>query len=231
MKTVEQLTKDQETIHEQIENLAITHHLKKSPIYDGVGNISEYLKSPMKIMWILKEAYDINNGDGDWEAYNQFNCEESCRIPTYRGMANVMYGFLNDIYYEDQDFPKMNIQMLNLLNSIAYINVNKMPAIQETKSNDSNMRQNYELWKDIINIQINEYAPDVIIFAGTFKYFYNPSNMEYKECFENIAMSSKKAIVYHHNGKWLISVNHPSRYGEVYIDTLIDALKYVKERL
>lgn len=231
MKTVEQLTKDQETIHEQIENLAITHHLKKSPIYDGVGNISEYLKSPMKIMWILKEAYDINNGDGDWEAYNLFNCEESCRIPTYRGMANVMYGFLNDIYYEDQDFPKMNIQMLNLLNSIAYINVNKMPAIQETKSNDSNMRQNYELWKDIINIQINEYAPDVIIFAGTFKYFYNPSNMEYKECFENIAMPSKKAIVYHNNGKWLISVNHPSINGEVYIDTLIDALKYVKERL
>ena len=238
MNTIEQLTYAQEKIHEQINFISKSHNLKQEPIYDGVGSIAEYLKSPMKIMWVLKEAYDMdtdgNIGNGDWIDYNLFNEEESCNIKTYRGMAYVMYGFYNDIYWGDSRFPKMNIQMLKLLNSTAYININKMPANQQTKSNDSDMRLHYNMWKNIINNQIHEYAPDVIIFAGTFKFFYNPTELknDLKECFENTDMSiNKKALIYKHNDQWMISVHHPCMYGEVYIDTLIDALKYVKDRI
>ena len=236
MKSVEELTKAQNDLIDEIQTFAESNNLASEeicPIYDGVADIEAYLKSSLKIMWILKESYDDDGGGwylGDvWDGEKKE--KDSWKNQTWKGMSYALYGFRNNLYWSELPAIRQNKNMLDELKSIAYINMSKMPGTRQTS--DTQARLYYNTWKDIIYKQINLYEPDVIVFGGTFKFFYNPSELETskQECIENTdANKNTRAIIYKYNGKWLISTQHPSRYGEVYIDCLIDALKYVENR-
>ncbi|MBR5958459.1 MAG: hypothetical protein IKZ99_08855 [Salinivirgaceae bacterium] len=233
MKSIEELTKAQNDLIDEIQAFAESKKLVTEdicPIYDGVADIDAYLKSSLKIMWILKNAYDANDGNnnpngGGWYLKDVLDSS----VQTWRGMAYAIYGFRNDLDWGALPAISQNKKIIDEIKSVAYININKMPGLKSIS--DSEALYCYNLWKDILNKQIDVYEPDVIIFGGTFRFFYNSDELESskQECFENLdSKADKKAIVYKYNGKWLISVHHPSRYGGVYIDTLIDALNYVK---
>lgn len=44
----------------------IAEHFKREPIFDGIVDEEQYLKSNIKLMWILKEA-NSSGEEGAWD--------------------------------------------------------------------------------------------------------------------------------------------------------------------
>ncbi len=237
------LTKKQEKLHDEIEEICKKNGLMKKrlkPIYDGVGDITIYEKSKLKVMWILKEAYDKdkkgNIGNGGWNTYDCFEAEkikDSCKILTFKRMAYIMYGFN---HYEEYDKPKTSIytalpniskpenqkELMRELAGIAYININKMPS--GTRSSDSAIRESYGIWGDLIKKQIETYNPDVIILGGTEKFL---------RFLERAKKIEKDFPVYEKDERYFISVYHPAQTTmsvDDYVNLVINSLKKVEKR-
>ena len=228
--TVEFLKQAQDKIWRDMEEHAKELGYKETePIYDGICDLSGYLNSKHKIMWILKEPNGQLGNDmlekGGWiipdESFT--DPEETASQPTWQVIIYAMYGYLNSLMYDDMDYIHNKIEMAKVMQSIAYLNVSKMPGYN--KSIKSHIEQCYTQWKPILNKQIETYAPDVIIFGNTFDHFKND--------FENRGLEKIGNIpgwidVYKSGQLFLFDAYHPSRKGRDYVNTLIEALnKYL----
>ena len=228
--TVEFLKQAQDKIWRDMEKHAKELGYKETePIYDGICDLSGYLNSKHKIMWILKEPNGQLGNDilekGGWiipdESFT--DPEETASQPTWQVIIYAMYGYLNSLMYDDMDYIHNKIEMAKVMQSIAYLNVSKMPGYN--KSTKSHIEQCYTQWKPILNKQIETYAPDVIIFGNTFDHFKND--------FENRGLEKIGNIpgwidVYKSGQLFLFDAYHPSRKGRDYVNTLIEALnKYL----
>jgi hypothetical protein len=229
--TLEELTQAQKKLHEEIQQFAEKHCLANDnicPIYDGVENIEAYLKSPLKIMWLLKEPYDEDGGG--WNISAAYKNEAGKKKATYRRMAAATFGFTNNMYYEQIRKMSGEIDIFPSLDSIAYINLSKMPGNNRTSS--ASAKAYYTLWKDILHKQINVYNPDVIIFGGTMNFFeFSKEPHLFDTYFNSDVNPDCKAKIYQHENRWSISIYHPSAIvsDEVYIDLLIDSLKTIQK--
>ena len=229
--TVEELTQAQKELHDEIQHFAEKHCSANEnlwPIYDGVKNIDAYLKSPLKIMWILKEPYDEDGGG--WEISAAYKNEDGRKKATYRRMAASTYGFINNIYYDDLVKVKDKESIFSALDSIAYINLSKMPG--NNRTTNTSAKAYYKLWKDFLHKQIRIYNPNVIIFGGTMDYFEFDNEPQLFDTYFNSDVNPEcKAKIYQHESRWLISIYHPSAIvsDEVYIDLLIDSLKTINK--
>ena len=195
------------------------------PIYDGVCDLDGYLSSKPKVMWMLKEPNgQIEGGEleeGGWsipdEAFT--NLEVIASQPTWQVIIYVMYGYQNGLKYDDMDYIHNKIEMAKVMQSIAYLNVSKMPGYN--KSVKSNIEQRYTQWKPILNKQIETYAPDIIIFGNTFDHFKNDFKIRGLEKIGNIP---GWIDVYKSGQLIILDAYHPSRKGRDYVNTLIEAL-------
>lgn len=233
--TIEELTQAQEKLHEEITAIAKNKKLYANPykpIYDGVGNIPAYINSPLRIMWILKESYDRdkqgNIGFGDWCVYEPFYADDAWTIMTYKALTYILYGYKNNLSWETLPNIRDHKDLIKILDSVAYINLNKMPAKQHSQSYDYDIYEQYLIWKEIINKQINVYSPDVIIMGGTKRFFDFGEN---KLSLVKTLGEVKKVEIYKYGNQWLLSAHHPSRYTGEYIDGLIDALHFVSQQI
>ncbi|MDE6256447.1 MAG: hypothetical protein K2M39_09675 [Muribaculaceae bacterium] len=152
---------------------------KIEPIYDGVCDIELYLKSPTKIMWVLKEAYDDFNESGEpcgggWYIYEEWNNKAKINsVTSNRSWQPIMYvlkaladgGTWDDLSWIRDEREKY----LEVLKACAYVNINKLPAGKTS----GDLTEKFKVWEDIINAQIIAYKPDVIIFGNTYGYFSN----------------------------------------------------------
>lgn len=238
--TAGELLKEQERLHQKIDEIATKFHLLESgkeTIKDGVNDIPAYVASPIKLMWILKEPWEVDDdgevGNGGWNLYSLFDSIEAWRIKTYKAMAYVKYGMENNVYWEDMQQIKKDASLIHILKNIAYLNINKMPAA--TASPDDHMWECTKIWKPLVEEQISVYNPDVIIYGGTANFLMPHSELSEDKCIKKVYNegwhSEIRASVYRYNGRWIITARHPSRYNEVYIDTLIGAIQYVKEQI
>ncbi len=232
MKTIEELTKAQTELREEIQHLAeekCSASENLCPIYDGVEDIKAYLNSPLKIMWILKEPYDSDGGG--WNISEAYKNKEGRKKATYRRMAASTYGFMNNKYYEDIKKLGATIDIFSALDSIAYINISKMPGNNRTSATSA--KAYYNIWKDFLWKQIDIYNPDVIIFGGTMDFFeFKQSPVLYKTYYNEDVNPDCKARIFKCENKWLISVYHPSSIvsDEVYVDSIIDSLLEIKRQ-
>lgn len=137
------------------------------PICDGVCDIETYVRSTPRIMWILKEPYDDNGGGFSIPG----ELDDALKDPTYKltitqkKIIYVMEGIRNGETYDDMHWY-YEPEMLEHLRNIAYINLSKMPGL----SYSGDMTEKYNLWKDIVQEQIEVYDPEVIICGGTAKW-------------------------------------------------------------
>lgn len=220
-----ELNKRQQEIWKEMEKLAKElENGNRLPIYDGVCDLDGYLSSKPKIMWILKEP----NGQtekgiekGGWAIPEESftNLEKTAGQPTWQVMIYVMYGYQNGLKYDDMDYIHNKIEMAKVMQSIAYLNVSKMPGYN--KSVKSNIEQRYTQWKPILNKQIETYAPDLIIFGNTFDHFKNDFKIRGLEKIGNIP---GWIDVYKSGQLIILDAYHPSRKGRDYVNTLIEAL-------
>ncbi len=201
------------------------------PIYDGICDINNYINSPLKIMWILKEAYSVdkdgNNTGGGWDIYQDWdNIDVIKRNQTWRVMAKILYGINTGSQYDEM--PPINEDMLNSLKASVYINVNKMPGGTTTKKS---LKKEYQIWEDILFEQIDGYKPDVIIFGNTYNIFRS-SRLDNSERVdnsgENIAPIYKTS-----DGILLVDTFHPKQTQykqEQYINSIINNIRNVTKQ-
>jgi hypothetical protein len=159
-------------------DIKIRNHFKpfegpnKLLITDGIVNMDQYFNSPIKIMWILKEPYDLGNSlGGGWcmrEGLNgkRANGENKDSHTTWHPITYVTYGILNN-YCRYEKMPKINadVSMNSYLRKIAFINVNKLPA--NTTTNSRLLSSTYQMNKEILIEQINTYKPNIVIGGST----------------------------------------------------------------
>lgn len=227
----EELKQQQELIEKEIYDLAEQLGLSNDdcqPITDGVCSIDSYLKSHPKVMWILKEPWDdIEDGKpvgGYWSIPNDcFAVKDNIWSQrTWQPIIYIMYGYLHNMMWQDMNWIHDNKKMADVMKDIAYINVSKMPGY--SRSTWSNINKCYNIWKPILDKQIEIYSPDVIICAGTFSHF--------KDDFKNVGLqqlnSAKSLINYFKSGnRIIIDTYHPLQTQidrGSYIDSVIEVL-------
>ncbi|HBR11872.1 MAG TPA: hypothetical protein DD740_06645 [Chryseobacterium sp.] len=144
-------------------------------IIDGIINPIEYYKKDnIKILWILKEGnVDINDYNKKRNICEEFKNGEHIKnarsIATFRKIIYASYWIFNREMNWDEIPCSNDLECYNIVNNIAYININKYPA--GNKSYDSELYKIYEKEKkDLLN-QIENINPEVIIFGNTFKFF------------------------------------------------------------
>lgn len=134
--------------------------IMKNTINDGIIDEETFKKESVKILFVLKEAYDKNIGgdftkEGGWslpELINKMIKDFTLtQIPTFNGL------FLFSAQYFQSD-------SLEVIKKIAYINIIKKSGISKTNSKE--LKSTFNENKKILLTQIHEIKPNVIIFAG-----------------------------------------------------------------
>lgn len=149
----------------------------RQAIVDGIMCFNIWSTSQIRILWVLKEAYDEIKDDKPWgggwplrEILTAPNAYERIKpsIQTWNQVAYVSYGILNG-FKTDRKIPsisKDDYSVLSILKKIAVINLSKLPGPK--KSDRTQIENAYNANQDIIHKQFEEYKPNVIIFGNTF---------------------------------------------------------------
>lgn len=213
------------------------------PIYDGVGSPEKYSSSKIKVMWVLKEAYDDFDEfgapkGGGWEVYEQWGDESKLKeVTSVRSWQPIMY--VLRALFEDKNWDDIawirdeREEYVEALRSCAYININKMPAGKTS----GDLSESFNIWCDVINAQILAYAPDVIIFGNTMSYFQDQSYMnkyertEYHDL-EGVAPAGIATIG--NKRTLLINAYHPNQKSitrQEYVDSILAAIRLHYDKL
>lgn len=237
-KQIEEITKEQAKLHDEINELAVQNGLCTEdigPIRDGVADIELYLQSSPRVMWVLKEPYDGFKDDGSPSEgdYTLMEDLKKCRDsqlntmpPTIQRVIYSTYGIFTGYEYDDMGWY-YNPETYKYLFQIAYINLSKMPAFP--KSGD--MTSKYNTWRKIVLKQIDLFQPNVIIFGGTFRYIKEDLGIDDS----NLIPSKEdwKLNVYKQNGKLYIDTYHPGvrKSPRTYVNKLVNIINELKKRI
>ncbi len=211
------------------------------PIYDGIGDFDAYSSAEVKVMWVLKEAYDdfdelgIPKGGG-WEVYEQWGdstkLKEVTSVRSWQPIMYVLRALSEDKNWDDIAWIRDEREKyVEALRSCAYININKMPA----KKQSGDLTDAFNTWSDIINAQICAYAPDVIIFGNTMHYFGNQCYMiNSSDCDGVKGITDVKISTIGDKPTLLINAYHPNQKAitrQEYVDTLLFSIRSNIEKL
>ena len=222
----EDLKQKQEELFEQIKRHADLLGLSGRnwhPIQDGVYNVEEYLKAPIRIMWVMKEAYDGedekgNPCGGEWSIFDII--DEGKPFPkSWSNIIYTTYGIFKGWNKIDMYSIAEDPSMKKVMEQIAYVNLNKMPA--HKTSSDESLEKCYSQWRSILNAQIELYKPEAIIFGNTFKYFKDDliGTDEIQPLLDNVGRNTQ---LYIKNGEKLVDACHPAAIGvSNYVDSII----------
>ena len=178
MKLIEikDLEKKQETIEQEICRIAEENNLSNKniePIYDGVGDLEQFLLSPLNTSVILKEPYekidDLRNpsGGGYSLVRDSFMKNTKWILPTYQRIIYIMYGVKNNLYWKTMDYIRDNPDMGKVLRELPWINLSKMPYQPQSKTKKVESEYN-NFWKQIVKSQLDLYNSKILLFGGTF---------------------------------------------------------------
>lgn len=150
----------------------ITEQIKgigESIVIDGVVDIDCYQKSPLKVMWILKET----NSEGGWSIVD--NYKDPKWLTAYNGLMSIRriiyasYGINHPEIKDWKDFPwSFEEECQTSLRNIAFVNINKLPG--SSVANDYEIQDAYNKNRALLKLQFDTYNPDVVIFGNTLKY-------------------------------------------------------------
>ena len=225
----------EERINKHAEELGLTKY-KLKPITDGVSDISGYLASDSKIMWILKEPWGNITPTGivrsfdDWSSFpDLFQNDDIWHDERmWQVMIQVTYAIHNKKKWTELKYIENNQEMIDELKKIAYINLSKMPGKKDSPAN--HLKECYPKWKDITLDQIKLYNPDIIIFGNTFDFFKEdlkitttPKRTTSRRWYTNL---------YKENNRIYIDAYHPSRKGgedgsHDYVTSIVNAVRKI----
>lgn len=153
---------------------------KRSPIGDGVFHFEGYLKSKVKILWLMKEPYDTHKGEsvedretGGWyfagsDMYTKrkFGRDRTTWYP----IINTSHAILSGQSTWDSSY-KASAQTIkkisDVMSHIAYVNIQKLPAIGREKTDNQVIQKSFLNNLEWLQKQIDLLQPDIIIGANT----------------------------------------------------------------
>lgn len=174
-------------------------------ISDGVMLPDEYFSKEIRLAWILKEAYDEEDGTGgDWSYFDLYDKVgfDLSKHKTFKPIIQTSYSIHNNfIKYENLD--DVDCEMMQIIKSVAIINTQKLPARNYSTTHDNDLHQSVKKYSDLLETQLDLINPNVIIFGNTFKYYKDLLKIEDSEIVKgNVWYVSKE-------GKLYISAYHP----------------------
>lgn len=215
----------------------ITEDIKKStdiPIFDGVINPKEYIKTFPKILWILKESNSEEKKS--WSFIDCFSNSnwllKHNNLASIRRVIYVSHGILDPNITTWKDMPWSTESICHeSVKKIAYINIKKHPG--GNTANDNIIRQaaisNYSLLKK----QIEIYKPNIVILGNTLKYFDDNLIDLFGEDIGNYQISNLNNHYYQTQNRLYINAYHPSIRGKGFTDAkyVMDIVKICKDWL
>lgn len=198
-------------------------------VYDGITNIKEWNKTPVKILWILKEGNEHTHEDRDHREFHTCVTWYSGWKSTYKNIILPTYGILNNIPYENLPSLSNNAKVGGeyVLDIIALINVNKNGGSSQASS--SIIKNNYTKHKDTLLQQIEKIEPNIIINCSRVKRLFDDIVKQYKlekklydprptpNYVVNYAQNDSKLIIdYWHPGAHLSSKNYYKMILDIY---------------
>lgn len=190
----------------EIDALIKDHYsgLEVKPILDGIINEDLYNKASYKILWLLKEPYDLGDGKGGWDLREGINKEPDvyAKYKTLKNISIVTSSILNNQSYDEVD--KVNAPQI--LKQIAYINVSKLPG--GTQSKYPELENYYKQNESILQEQIKYCDPDIIIGGSVLYLYLNTFNLKWEEADPLHEMARSYFMK---NGKLFIDAYHPSQ--------------------
>lgn len=224
MTTEERLIKAQEELDEQILNN------DKTSFVDGIINITKYLNTNPKILWILKEPNSTEENLNWRDEIKKLNTNGNLSgfAKTFANIVYISKGILSKKNWGALSWIKDDIEMLSVLEEIAFINIKKTPGGRN--SNDSELADYYELNKEIVLKQIKYFEPNIIIGGNTIKFIIDDLKKEYPNLIYNEYISSTDLGVHQSIDDNLIifDARHPQNTNtssEKYCNDVID--KYI----
>jgi hypothetical protein len=197
-------------------------------VKDGIIDIDRYIDKNPKILWVLKDAYEIG-GDGGFDLREQIRLKKSfsefASRPTYETMAWIAYGVYNNVLRLDDIKKAPESDLMNCLKSIAYINLKKLPITEGGVYSDMNAIEtayNQEQDKKIIHRQLKDYVPQFIIGGNTTPLLV-----------KGLGLTNQKKIFdvpyYAREGQFYFAVYHPSHVEgkKSYVENIIAAIKHL----
>lgn len=151
----------------------------RRPITDGITNPRLYDTAPVKILFINKEPYDVDErgevGAGGWSHTDYLNDKEATIITdvfTHHRVSKIASCILRNFSLECYDNSGFSWEMaLEDFKKIAWINVGKFPAPGISSTSDTRLYKAYEYWKPVLLKEIEIIDADIMIFGNTFKVF------------------------------------------------------------
>ena len=223
MTEVQYLEKENTEIGDQIE-----HNAKKRDCHfvkDGVIDPAKYLKAKYRILWILREA---NSQDNSWSYLKNFKRNDWLKTygrsnPTLRKLIYTTFGVLRDTEWCNIPFANEE-DAFGPLQEIALINIKKMPGSSRVVGNT--IQEAYYEDQDLLKRQIEACNADIVIFGGSFRYFY-------KTDFKGLETAEKKITElgnhYYNTGEKLyINSWHPSATNNTDKDYVMDIVNIVR---
>ena len=136
-------------------------------LIDGIIDSSFYGKESCRVCWILKEAN--NKGKSPLNLIEYLHrLPVNDRVPRRVALATAGINLAcNSILELDSYSDNVKLQLL----TIAWININKEGG--GSSASYSKIKKAFELNEDVLFSQIQEATPEVIIFGGTFSFFWD----------------------------------------------------------
>lgn len=192
-------------------------------IYDGPIDDEQYYNAPIRITWLLKEAYD-EDGDG-WDYGDGFFPEDIYSFisghkskNTWQPIAYASFAILNGFpTFNDMANLSEEPQMAKVINQIAVVNTKKYSG--KTQSHDREIEAAFYQNRELLKRQLAVLSPDIIIGGKTLHLYLellgltSPAGM----------LPNTKRPYYINNGKLFIDAYHPARRGSWfhYVDDLV----------
>ena len=212
--------------------------INKTIVIDGLTNPILYENAPVRILFVLKEAYDTE-GDNveswnhtDYLRDSDFYILDKKDYPTHYVVSKISSGLLHNWLFSNPQYEKLWAddttapEILSDFQSIGWVNIGKFPAPGQSSTSSSRLHEVYNDWKDVLFAQIEVYDPDIIIFGGTFGVIEedldNSDNPFYglEYLFKEGATKAYKDK----KGRLLLSTYHPSQrtiQREKYVNSII----------
>lgn len=206
-------------------------------ICDGVHSPELYFANPMRIAWMLKEPYDDEDGKGGgrsllkmFDHEDQYAKFSEGHRTTWHPIIYVTYALKNGfLKYDDMKYIRDDHSMIEVLKSTAFINAQKLPSKNVTKTNFNDLHESLEKYHDLLIRQINLIDPNVLIFANTFNVYRNYLGLQ------EITPIQHGTINYlFHEGKLYIDAYHPAQRtvkGFRYTDDIVAVVEMFYDQL
>lgn len=195
----------------------ITDQIKEigeSAVIDGVIDIDTYQKSPIKVMWILKET----NSEGGWSIVDNYKNHKwltQCNgLMSIRRIIYASFGIMHPEIIGWKNFPwSYEEECQTALRNIAFVNINKLPG--SSVADDKVIQDAFDENRALLKLQFDTYNPDVVIFGNTLKYL-KTEDFDGNFSESNRMRTEKTDTHYYPNlNRLYINAWHPSYFKEV----------------